>query len=58
MLRAFSILLRVPFDACRSYPALLDAIRRIPTEQLGLYVPEMAARGRNSSRACLRIAAF
>jgi hypothetical protein len=44
VLRAFTVLLRVPFDACRIYPALLDALRRIPAEQLGLYAPEMAVR--------------
>lgn len=44
VLRAFSIMLRVPFDACRIYPALLESLRRVPAEQLGLYAPEMAAR--------------
>ncbi len=44
VLRAFTVLLRVPFDACRIYPALLDALRRVPAEQLGLYAPEMAVR--------------
>ena len=44
VLRAFSIMLRVPFDACRSYPALLESLRRVPAEQLGIYVPEMSAR--------------
>ena len=44
VLRAFTVMLRVPFDACRIYPALLDALRRVPAEQLGLYAPEMAVR--------------
>jgi len=44
VLRAFTVLLRAPFDACRIYPSLLDALRRVPAEQLGLYAPEMAVR--------------
>lgn len=44
IMRAFEVLLRVPFDAPTLYPRMIDALRRVPAEQLGLYAPESSVR--------------